>query len=754
MKKLNLLVLFCVSAFMSCTKMVESEFSVDKTEVTEVNKIVAIFEEPLDDDGVTRATFDNENSTFLWAASDTIGIFPDTGDQVSFPVSGQAGKPTISFNGGGWGLKATSTYYAYYPFDRKSFWGYNAKNEMKVSFTGQTQDGKNQTDFAKRTPFVSYGVNNNGNIHFTFWNIASYGVFTVSLPDPGTYVKAVLTTDDGEDYFMQEGTYNLTETTDNDVPTITGLSYGSSISVDLENITTTSANESFIIYMIIPPTEALADNVRLTIINDEGYSYTINPDRPIGQFNPKTRYRRSFVLEKNIAFADPNIKALCVANWDTDSDGELSYDEAEAVTSLGTVFKNNTEITSFGELQYFTGLSSLADEAFYGCTNLARISIPSNVLSIGSHAFYATGLTSVTISGATTIGNEAFAYCGLLESAELTGAISLGYGVFGECPNLVSVNLPEATNLGDWTFSNCRLLEDINVPKVVTVGHDCFYNTYALDHLSLPEATTFIFEGTNWAMFFNSGITQLDAPKLSSDIVNSLGGNFTSLYLPSVKKIISSGSGAFRGNKGLVTVNLPNVEEIGYEAFMGCTALETVYAPKLKIIGRSCFDGCVSLSTIVAPNATTLDWRAFAECTSLESVYMPKVTEIGCAVFMESGIEEIDLPLVTYVSANAFHACHQLKTINLPILNSIGEEAFAANESMETFYFGTGPNGLHGDFYDDLEHIYIRYADNNYNNIFAESDLSNCTLYLPERFRDRIINNLNKAAFKEVIYLE
>ena len=56
---------------------------------------------------------------------------------------------------------------------------------------------------------------------------------------------------------------------------------------------------------------------------------------------------------QNINFVDGNVKVLCVANWDTDKDGELSEAEAAAVTDLGKVF-NNTNITSFNELKYFT----------------------------------------------------------------------------------------------------------------------------------------------------------------------------------------------------------------------------------------------------------------------------------------------------------------------------------------------------------------------------------------------------------------
>ncbi len=45
---------------------------------------------------------------------------------------------------------------------------------------------------------------------------------------------------------------------------------------------------------------------------------------------------------QNIEFADANVKAICVANWDTYGDGELSYAEAAMVTNLGTVFRYNS----------------------------------------------------------------------------------------------------------------------------------------------------------------------------------------------------------------------------------------------------------------------------------------------------------------------------------------------------------------------------------------------------------------------------
>ena len=89
----------------------------------------------------------------------------------------------------------------------------------------------------------------------------------------------------------------------------------------------------------------------------------------------------------NITFADANVKALCVANWDTDKDGELSTDEAAAVTSFGTVFKGNKSITTFDEMRYFTGVTEIGESAFSGSSIGPTLTIPGNIKKIGNYAF-------------------------------------------------------------------------------------------------------------------------------------------------------------------------------------------------------------------------------------------------------------------------------------------------------------------------------------------------------------------------------
>lgn len=60
----------------------------------------------------------------------------------------------------------------------------------------------------------------------------------------------------------------------------------------------------------------------------------------------------------NIAFTDANFKAVLLENYDANSDGEISAEEAAAVTSLdvsGTI----PQITSLEGIEYFTNLESL-----------------------------------------------------------------------------------------------------------------------------------------------------------------------------------------------------------------------------------------------------------------------------------------------------------------------------------------------------------------------------------------------------------
>lgn len=85
-----------------------------------------------------------------------------------------------------------------------------------------------------------------------------------------------------------------------------------------------------------------------------------------------------------IPFADPAVEAICVANFSSDGIG-VTMQDAAAVTSqqFRGKFAENTQIISFEEFQYFTGVDTLYEEdGFYGCTNLASLILPDSIRTL------------------------------------------------------------------------------------------------------------------------------------------------------------------------------------------------------------------------------------------------------------------------------------------------------------------------------------------------------------------------------------
>ena len=191
-----------------------------------------------------------------------------------------------------------------------------------------------------------------------------------------------------------------------------------------------------------------------------------------------------------INFNDIIVKSICLQNWDTNGDGELSYDEAAAVTTIGTIFKENTEIREFKELKYFTGLTAIDDQAFYNCNNLLSIEIPQNVQSIGSESFfcqyyipdpgttiYNSSLISVILpNGLKSIGTKSFAYCEQLKNIKFPNSIlSIGTAAFRHCHNLTSIEIPQGA-IESSAFSMCENVKTITIGKGVTAIASLAFN--------------------------------------------------------------------------------------------------------------------------------------------------------------------------------------------------------------------------------------------------------------------------------------
>ena len=326
-----------------------------------------------------------------------------------------------------------------------------------------------------------------------------------------------------------------------------------------------------------------------------------------------------------ITFADANVKAICVANWDTNGDGELSEEEAAAVTSLGVVFKGNTEITSFNELQYFTWLTEIPREAFMNCTSLTSVVIPDNI---------------------TSIGYSAFDNCYALASINLPSTITnIDGAAFSDCRSLTSITLPEGIpSIGDWFFDNCTGLTEIVIPSsVTTIGQSAFSGCYNLQSVMLPEGLTSI--GRSAFMHCNA-FTSVIIPASVTTIENSAFAQ-----CPNVTSIVVT-----EGNEKYDSRNNCNaiIETASNKVVAGCK--NTVIPESVTTIGDRAFYYCTQLTSIVIPEGvTTIEESSFRSCTALTEITIPaSVTSIGSYAFEEctslTSVTALMLPPVAITS--------------------------------------------------------------------------------------------------------
>lgn len=85
-----------------------------------------------------------------------------------------------------------------------------------------------------------------------------------------------------------------------------------------------------------------------------------------------------------IRFEDPEVKRICIENWDKDGDGELSMEEAAAVSSIGTKFRGNSNIKTLKDLRFFTSLDDDTQQIVANCLNLIEVWVPETMTHIAS----------------------------------------------------------------------------------------------------------------------------------------------------------------------------------------------------------------------------------------------------------------------------------------------------------------------------------------------------------------------------------
>lgn len=288
------------------------------------------------------------------------------------------------------------------------------------------------------------------------------------------------------------------------------------------------------------------------------------------------------------------LMAVCYAQGWAEHEDYMTFEEAAAVTDIGTVFSNNRNIGSFDEFQYFTGVTAVPGNAFVSCTSLTSIVFPQSLQSIGTLAFR-------------------------------------------YCSNLVAVNFPEAT-----VTVASSALQDSGV-QVVTLNSNALI-AYGTAHGGLfsnaPITTIYLGNRVTDYVLYEGCIYTADhrtlvyVPRTFQTVtyhplVETVGAyamaytTMSSVTLPS--SVTTVGNSVFSNSSTLASVSLPSVTSIGQSAFAATSSskghLEQISIPSVVTIGNIAFRYFKGNSVDIP-----------STCTSIGSAFQdsPNITSMTC----------------------------------------------------------------------------------------------------------------------------
>ena len=178
-------------------------------------------------------------------------------------------------------------------------------------------------------------------------------------------------------------------------------------------------------------------------------------------------YKVTDVTKKKVAYQTPSNKnATTISVPATVKINGVTY----KVTAIANnAFANNKKIT---KVTIGSNVKTIGKKAFYKCTKLKTVKIGKNVTTIGSNAFYGCSkLTSVTIrSNVTTISDKAFYKCTSLTKITLPSKVKkIGKQAFYGCKKLKSITIKTTKltkkNVGSSAFKGIYAKATIKVPK-------------------------------------------------------------------------------------------------------------------------------------------------------------------------------------------------------------------------------------------------------------------------------------------------
>lgn len=309
-----------------------------------------------------------------------------------------------------------------------------------------------------------------------------------------------------------------------------------------------------------------------------------------------------------------NIKSLTIpktvktiglfAFSDMSSCTNFTFEEKSQVTRFE--YRSFVSCTALKSITLPTSLKSFGTEVFNGCNALNTIIIPdgSQLQSLNSITS-AKNVEKIVFEGSctlTTINPSTFSYLTKLKEINLPPTLTtIGSNAFQGCTSLAKVTFgdnPSIQTIGQGAFANCGLTS-IDIPSsVVTIDRDAFENCTALTSVNLSASTKTV---SPEAFLHCSNLKEFNVDK-NNPYYSSVNGYL--LNKDKNKLIIFPPA---KANADL-TLLPPTLTEIGDFAFFDCPNLTNIVIPqKVAKIGARAFGKDTNLTSIAFLCDTFLD---------------------------------------------------------------------------------------------------------------------------------------------------
>lgn len=262
-----------------------------------------------------------------------------------------------------------------------------------------------------------------------------------------------------------------------------------------------------------------------------------------------------------------------------------------------------------GDYSVQSGVKAINHYAFYGCSAIKSVYIPSSVVELGSMLFVGcTSMTRIKVSS----NSERFAHDsnGFLYNKDKNILLAAPAGISG------TISIPETTKkIYYYAFAYCDKITGVKIPDSITnISEGAFAYCTGLKEVTIPS-------DTNFGYYVFSGCTALE-------------------------KVVFDGSGCDSIAEGtfmdcISLKEISGIERTSYiwdYAFAGCISLEHLTLGGTDI-GDYAFAACLNLKEVtITDRSSNLDPYAFAYCPDLTLHFVNSAWEWEDNVFYMSNV--------------------------------------------------------------------------------------------------------------------